>query len=195
MQTLKFLVLTGAAAIFFNSCNNPPTEESSGQEMHEENGEIMNDESMQQGEAASEEESEIVATSPDRAAAKLITDQYLEIKNALVASDAVAAQSAANQMVSTLNDSENGVGVEMLNPAQKISNTEDLARQREHFLKLSQNMYQLAKQYELGRDLYWQHCPMAFDGEGGNWVSQSKEIRNPYYGDQMLKCGRVDETL
>jgi len=36
---------------------------------------------------------------------------------------------------------------------------------------------------------------MAFDGKGGYWLSNSKEIRNPYFGDIMLACGEVTEVL
>jgi len=43
--------------------------------------------------------------------------------------------------------------------------------------------------------VYKQYCPMAFDGKGAFWLSSSEEIRNPYYGDKMLKCGRVEETI
>lgn len=44
-------------------------------------------------------------------------------------------------------------------------------------------------------EVYKQFCPMAFDGNGGYWLSDSKEVRNPYYGNKMLKCGSVNETI
>jgi hypothetical protein len=28
-----------------------------------------------------------------------------------------------------------------------------------------------------------------------NWLSDQKEIANPYYGNSMLTCGSVKETL
>jgi hypothetical protein len=39
--------------------------------------------------------------------------------------------------------------------------------------------------------IYKQYCPMAFSNTGAYWLSESKEIRNPYFGDKMLKCGRI----
>jgi Cu(I)/Ag(I) efflux system membrane fusion protein len=45
------------------------------------------------------------------------------------------------------------------------------------------------------RTLYYQHCPMANNDKGGNWISQTSEIKNPYFGDKMLKCGETKETL
>ncbi len=44
-------------------------------------------------------------------------------------------------------------------------------------------------------NLYVQHCPMANEGEGGYWLAAEKEVRNPYYGDEMLNCGAVKETI
>lgn len=45
--------------------------------------------------------------------------------------------------------------------------------------------------------LYWQECPMAFDGNvPGYWLSDTSAVRNPYMGlkhpqykDEMLTCG------
>ena len=42
---------------------------------------------------------------------------------------------------------------------------------------------------------YIQHCPMAFDNEGADWISKEREIRNPYFGDKMMKCGIVQDTI
>ncbi len=50
---------------------------------------------------------------------------------------------------------------------------------------------------------YWQECPMAFgEDKPGNWLSKTEEVRNPYmgikdpqYGDKMLKCGGPKDTL
>ena len=43
--------------------------------------------------------------------------------------------------------------------------------------------------------MYKQFCPMAFEGKGGYWVSTSEDIKNPYYGDKMLTCGKVVEVI
>jgi hypothetical protein len=36
---------------------------------------------------------------------------------------------------------------------------------------------------------------MAFNNTGGYWLSNSKEIRNPFFGDKMLKCGRIEKEI
>ena len=35
------------------------------------------------------------------------------------------------------------------------------------------------------------HCPMAFDGRGASWLQAVEDVRNPYYGSDMLACGSV----
>jgi hypothetical protein len=43
--------------------------------------------------------------------------------------------------------------------------------------------------------VYVAYCPMANNNEGANWLSNDKEIKNPYFGDKMLRCGSVKETI
>jgi hypothetical protein len=33
------------------------------------------------------------------------------------------------------------------------------------------------------------------DGKGANWLSKESAIKNPYYGSQMLSCGKTVETI
>ena len=43
--------------------------------------------------------------------------------------------------------------------------------------------------------LYVQKCPMANSYKGAIWLSTEKEIKNPYYGDEMLSCGSVIDSI
>src|SRR5690625_253386 len=45
------------------------------------------------------------------------------------------------------------------------------------------------------QEVFVQHCPMANDDEGGDWLSYDPKIRNPYFGDAMMACGITKETL
>ncbi|PID69752.1 MAG: hypothetical protein CR989_00130 [Flavobacteriales bacterium] len=36
---------------------------------------------------------------------------------------------------------------------------------------------------------------MANNDKGAVWLSHSTEVLNPYYGDKMLKCGLVVDTI
>jgi Cu(I)/Ag(I) efflux system membrane fusion protein len=77
-----------------------------------------------------------------------------------------------------------------------IQNASDLETQRTAFSTLSGNLYKSIKAYGLdGSTAYYDFCPMAFNNKGGYWLSDQEKIRNPYFGDQMLTCGSVRETL
>ena len=43
--------------------------------------------------------------------------------------------------------------------------------------------------------VYYQYCPMAIEDKGAFWLSEIKEIANPYFGDIMLRCGETRETI
>ena len=79
--------------------------------------------------------------------------------------------------------------------AQHIKENKDTEHQREHFISLSKNMYELIKTAKPAETVYYQFCPMANDGKGANWLSKESVIKNPYYGSQMLSCGKVVETI
>jgi hypothetical protein len=57
-------------------------------------------------------------------------------------------------------------------------------------------VYRLVKQFDPSpQPVYHTFCPMAFDDKGGYWLSEEKKVYNPYFGDEMLHCGKVTETL
>ena len=120
---------------------------------------------------------------------------YLAIKNALVESDTKTAMAAADEMSRVLR--ETGTDNEKLQIyARGIVKTDSLNVQREQFNLLSTEFYEYIKNNtgDHGK-LYRQYCPMAFSGEGAYWLSDEKEIFNPYFGDMMLHCGTVKEEL
>ena len=69
----------------------------------------------------------------------------------------------------------------------------EIDKQRVVFKALSEKSITLAGLVGVGTTIYQQHCPM-YAG-GSSWLSFNEEIRNPYYGDKMLKCGVVEATL
>lgn len=80
--------------------------------------------------------------------------------------------------------------------AKNMTGAEDIEAQRRQFDFLSQAMIHTVKAFGAGGEaLYLQHCPMAFDNEGADWISDEEVIRNPYFGDKMMKCGSVLERL
>jgi len=68
--------------------------------------------------------------------------------------------------------------------------------QRIAFTLFNDNFYKAIKAFSLmGKTVYYQFCPMMSNGKGAYWLSETKDIRNPYYGESMLTCGETRETL
>ena len=74
-------------------------------------------------------------------------------------------------------------------------NADKLEHQREHFDMLSKDMYDMVKAFGGGQTLYQDFCPMYNDKKGATWLSETKEIKNPYLGKKMPTCGSVKEEI
>jgi hypothetical protein len=78
----------------------------------------------------------------------------------------------------------------------KITTTAGLEEKRRTFQVMSDKLYDLLRTIRYsGSKVYQQFCPMAFDNAGATWLSGSTEIVNPYFGDKMLHCGEVRDSL
>lgn len=75
--------------------------------------------------------------------------------------------------------------------AKSISETQDIKKQRELFNPLSKNIHALIKTSKPEEVVYYQYCPM----QNANWLSKENTIKNPYYGSQMLSCGKTVEII
>jgi len=137
-----------------------------------------------------------------------VFDRYNTITNALVASDPAAVIPAARATEKALDavtaSSLGGVmrthWAEMLQgmrtSLEAMRATRDLEQQRGYYSGLSNTLHQALKHFGVSKKtVYWQYCPMAFNDRGAYWLSAVKEIRNPYFGDEMLKCGVVKEIM
>ncbi len=74
-------------------------------------------------------------------------------------------------------------------------NAGDIEHQREHFDMLSTDMYDMVKTFGAGQALYQDFCPMYNNKKGATWLSETKEIKNPYLGKKMPTCGSVKEEI
>jgi hypothetical protein len=133
---------------------------------------------------------------------------YVNLKDAFVASDAAKVKAEAASTQSTLatvdmklvtgaahNDWMNYLGG-LESSLKEIQATDDIEAQRKSFSNLTDNLYKSAKAFGLGgTTAFYEFCPMAFNNEGGFWLSNEDKIRNPYFGDKMLTCGTVKEKL
>lgn len=152
----------------------------------------MHSEDLDQRSEMSENSGEMAAEFKDESTAQLY-NHYLGIKQALVETDATMAQNHAEKMIAALESTE--INQEIATAARNISTSTDINQQREAFSKLTAAMEPVLTGAIESGEIYKQYCPMAFEGKGDYWYSNSKEIRNPYFGDKMLKCGRVEATI
>ena len=133
---------------------------------------------------------------------------YLAVKDALVNTDNVLARKAAQEFQTTLQQIDaqvlqDSVQSYWLDKKRSISNhlgrfdaAKDVEVQRKQFEFISNLLIEVVQVMGHGdRTYYVQHCPMAFNDKGADWISSVEEIRNPYFGDQMLKCGWVEQVL
>ncbi len=122
-----------------------------------------------------------------------ILEGYMNIENALADDNSEYAQKAATKLLNettALNESY------MKKTLEELSKASDLPEQRKHFATLSKQLYTIFNETDLeGKTIYWNHCPMAMDGKGANWLSLTEKISNPYMGQMMPSCGSVMEIL
>jgi membrane fusion protein, copper/silver efflux system len=133
---------------------------------------------------------------------------YTNLKNAFVSSDAREVKKSVQPLKDALAKADmkllkgdaHTMWMDNLktfnNHLDMIAKAENIDEQRKHFAPLSESMHHSFKSLGLsGREAYYQYCPMANNNKGAYWLSESKEIKNPYFGDKMLKCGSTKEVL
>ena len=136
-----------------------------------------------------------------------VVASYLSLKNALAndnGNDAANAAKSINERLAKIDGSLSPekkkifdeVKDDIKEHAEHIStNSSDIKHQREHFDLLSKDIIDLVKAAGSSQSLYLDFCPMYNNKKGASWLSETKEISNPYYGKEMPKCGEVKEEI
>ena len=141
-------------------------------------------------------------------ALKPLYNSYIKLKEALTKDDYELALLSAHQFQESLTSIDMNVSEDENHPTwmmhqtrlnktlehlQHFNNIEEL---RNAFLHLSTSMIKLTKDFKpLNDTLYLQHCPMANNSTGADWLSLEKQIKNPYFGESMLQCGEVKKEI
>ena len=186
---MKTIILSlTLTSIFFVACNN-----------NESNKEVSDSTSSV---AVNGEASE------NKAPASEILSGYLKLKNALTNDNDKEAAAIATELAkafkaidkTALNAEQSQVFTDVeadaIEHAEHIAaNAGDLVHQREHFETLSDEVYELVKAIGAGQKLYYTNCPMYNNNKGASWLSETKDVKNPYLGQAMLTCGSVKEEL
>jgi len=171
---------------------------------------MMNRNVSIKGGAGADRLPDYTGTTPDAFKQQLaaVLDAYLGLKDAFVATDIEMAKNAAAPLVDGLGAADMSLlkghahmyWMEQLGAltghAEKIAQLDDVELQRAQFDFLSRAMIISIKVFGIpGDTFYVQHCPMANDNNGADWISTVTEINNPYFGDKMLRCGTTTDTI
>jgi hypothetical protein len=137
-----------------------------------------------------------------------ICQSYFGLKNALVRDDVDSASYFAGKLIdamklletsdpaSSKKDSWMKQKKNLNDNATGIKDSKEVEKQRQYFMKLSNAMYVVIKDFHSNTNtIYYQFCPMANKGKGAYWVSENPKIMNPYYGKKMLHCGSTKEEI
>jgi len=72
----------------------------------------------------------------------------------------------------------------------------DLEALRQPFEPISRSLLSLEEVFghQGPAKFYRAYCPMAFDDKGAPWIQRDDEIRNPYFGASMYRCGDISDV-
>jgi Cu(I)/Ag(I) efflux system membrane fusion protein len=150
----------------------------------------------------------VSAGAPAKAALQKVFDSYFQLKDALVQDDFTGARTNTETLKNLVAKTDtklfegkaHDAWMQFSEPAaadlKKMAAAKSIAEERAHFKPFSERMVVLAKTFaSAGETIYVQHCPMADNNKGADWLSREKKVLNPYFGDAMLTCGKVTEVI
>jgi Cu(I)/Ag(I) efflux system membrane fusion protein len=141
-------------------------------------------------------------------ALKPLFTEYLSMKDALINDNLENAKKAGSNILKTVDglnmalftgESHNvwmGLSSDLKNTLQHVQHFKTLEEIRKAFQQVSNTIIGLETSFNPNDEaLYVMHCPMANNNKGADWLSTSKEVKNPYYGQSMLTCGEVTKEI
>jgi Cu(I)/Ag(I) efflux system membrane fusion protein len=138
---------------------------------------------------------------------KVVYDDYINLKDALIEEDSKGSMQHATFLLSNLSKVDMKLlkgeahnkwmssEKEMKSSTTAIAGSSDIKIQRNHFKYLSSHIINSVQLFGINEKVYVEFCPMADNDNGAYWLSNEEQIRNPYFGDAMLKCGEVKQTI
>ena len=136
---------------------------------------------------------------------EILVEEYLNVKNSLTSDELESAQKHLRAFSDEVkNSSEMNHHEEhseqhemhhgsMTEAVQQAEQADDIDSFRLAFREISEQLLKALENQGYEGDLFKQYCPMYEDGSA--WISDSEEIANPFYGDQMHNCGETVEEL
>ncbi len=137
-----------------------------------------------------------------------VYESYLIMKNAFVASDPALVGKKASEVLAEIKKTDMTLlegeahltWMEQMkilkNQLAYMQQSEDIEAQRKAFALYNLTFYKTLKTFGLKEGAaHYQFCPMADNDKGAYWLSETEEIRNPYFGNAMLNCGENIEII
>lgn len=192
---MKYLKIIALSLLLWSCSNNSTKENNESHENHEEVPATTN--------IASFNDVDVTVTTQ----LNQLVQHYIHLKNGMVASNSAEAKAGAMGMLDAITTIDtlkltieqkpvfNSQIWKIKEDAKHIVDNEDIEHQRGHLNSLSKSIYNLIKSFGSEKTLYYEFCPMANNNNGGHWISEIEEVKNPYFGDEMLNCGEVKETI
>lgn len=130
---------------------------------------------------------------------------YLFFEEALAADDEESAKTHFSKIMTLLMQDNSFHGkrytlwnseLENLKKEAHSGSFKTILELRAFLLLFSNSLITLQNEYGFKSEgLFLAHCPMAFDNNGGHWIQKSDDLKNPYYGASMLKCGSIKRAF
>lgn len=137
-----------------------------------------------------------------------VVENYFALKNSLVKSNTTNAEKESEKLLNSIKKVDMSLLEEdahvkwmsskndLTELLKKNNSSFDLEEYRINFQKISGKIIDLTESFGINKDfVYVQFCPMAFDDKGAFWLSETEEILNPYFGDDMLNCGETKRKI
>lgn len=141
-----------------------------------------------------------------------LLNAYYAVKDALVASYTAKASAAANNLIKAsdelkvneiqgdtsgmIKETAKSYTANISTTAKVLTDSKTLDDKRKQFEMIADAIWSLTRTVKYsGQKVYWQYCPMAFNDKGAYWMSSDTIILNPYFGNEMLHCGTVEDSL
>lgn len=136
-------------------------------------------------------------------------DAFFDVQMALASDDLAAAKKAAERVESQAGKvdmslfSHDGhsrwmeLSEKISQHAGSLGTSENIVAARERFYSLAGAVIELHESFGHAdkRNYYLTFCPMANDGKGAHWLQAVDTVYNSFYGESMLRCGKIKKSL
>ena len=127
----------------------------------------------------------LLISSPAFSAEPGFLKSYLEIQTLLAKDTISGIATPAVELEKRLKAEHQSLAVKS---AHELQTAKTLNEARDSFLKISKVLLPWARKHPI-KGIILAYCPM----KPGHWLQKTGDLRNPYYGSEMLECGVVED--